>query len=224
MNTKRFLRNNGLSLSWVLLFVFFLGAQAVSGHRVYNHQQQDAGEASVSFSQYLTTGHFGEAVFENWESEFLQMAMFVILTAFLFQKGAAESKDPEKDEDPVDEDPRKHRDDPRAPGPVRRGGLALVLYEHSLSLVLTLLFLGAMTMHAITGRANYSEEQVQAGKPPVSLGEYVSSSQFWFESFQNWQSEFLAVATLTILSIWLRQRGSPESKAVARPHTATGAD
>lgn len=224
MNAKRFLRNNGLSLSWLLLFVLFLGAQAVSGHRVYNREQQDAGEAAVSFSHYLTTGHFGEAVFENWESEFLQMAMFVMLTAFLFQKGAAESKDPEKDREPVDEDPSRHRDDPRAPAAVRRGGLALRLYENSLSIVLVLLFLGSMTMHAVTGRANYSEEQVLSGKPPVSLGEYVTSSQFWFESFQNWQSEFLAVAMLTILSIWLRQRGSPESKAVARPHAETGAE
>lgn len=224
MNAKRFLRNNGLSLLWVLLFVLFLGAQAVAGHRVYNQQQREAGEAAVSFSHYLTTGHFGEAVFENWESEFLQIAMFVVLTAFLFQKGAAKSKDPEKDEEPVDEDPRRHRDDPRAPGPVRRGGLALAMYEHSLSIVLVLIFLAAMIMHAVTGRANYSEEQVQAGEPPVSLGEYVTSSQFWFESFQNWQSEFLGVAVLTVLSIWLRQRGSPESKAVARPHAETGAE
>ena len=221
-DVKQTLRNNGLSLVWMLLFVVFLAAQAVSGHRVYNQEQQEHGEPVESFAGYLTTGHFGEAVFENWESEFLQMALFVILTAFLFQKGAAESKDPDKDHEPVDEDPRLHRDDPDAPGPVRRGGLALRLYENSLSLVLTSLFLASFALHAITGRAEYSAEQVQHGGPAASLMDYITSSQFWFESFQNWQSEFLAVGSLTLLSIWLRQRSSPESKPVAKAHSETG--
>jgi hypothetical protein len=150
------------------------------------------------------------------------MVMFVILTAFLFQKGAAESKDPDKDHEPVDEDPRLHRNEPDVPGPVRRGGLALKLYENSLSIVLALLFLGSMAMHAVTGRAEYSAEQVQHGEPSAGLMDYITSSQFWFESFQNWQSEFMSVATLTILSIWLRQRSSPESKPVAKPHSETG--
>ncbi|HST63251.1 MAG TPA: DUF6766 family protein [Longimicrobium sp.] len=223
-DAKHVLRNNGLSLVWLALFVVFLGAQAVSGHRVYNQEQQEHGEAVVGFGGYLTTGHFGEAVFENWESEFLQMAMFVILTAFLFQKGAAESKDPEKDHEPVDEDPRRHRDDPDVPGPVRRGGLALKLYENSLSLVLASLFLVSLALHAVTGRVEYSAEQVQHGGPPASLMDYVTGPQFWFESFQNWQSEFMSVAALTLLSIWFRQRSSPESKPVAKPHAETGTD
>lgn len=223
-DVKQRLRNNGLSMVWLALFAVFLGAQAVSGHRVYNQEQKEHGQASVSFGSYLATGHFGEAVFENWESEFLQMAMFVILTAFLFQKGAAESKDPEKDHEPVDEDPRLHRSDPGVPAPVRRGGLVLKLYENSLSLVLALLFLVSWALHAVTGRAEYSAEQVQHGGPPASLADYVTGAQFWFESFQNWQSEFMSVAALTLLSIWLRQRSSPESKPVARPHSATGAE
>lgn len=221
-DAKHTLRNNGLTIVWATLFVVFLGAQAVVGHRVYNAEQQEHGEAATSFAGYLTTGHFGEAVFENWESEFLQMAMFVILTAFLFQKGASESKDPEKDHEPVDEDPRLHRHDPGAPGPVRRGGLALRLYENSLSLTLALLFLVAFVMHAVTGRQEYSAEQVQHGGEPASLMDYWTSAQFWFESFQNWQSEFMSVALLVVLSIWLRQRSSPESKPVARPHSDTG--
>jgi hypothetical protein len=221
-DAKHTLRNNGLTIVWATLFVVFLGAQAVVGHRVYNEEQQEHGESAASFSSYLTTGHFGEAVFENWESEFLQMAMFVILTAFLFQKGASESKDPEKDHEPVDEDPRLHRGDPGAPGPVRRGGLSLTLYENSLSLTLALLFLIAFVMHAVTGRQEYSAEQVQHGGEPASLMDYWTSAQFWFESFQNWQSEFMSVALLVVLSIWLRQRSSPESKPVARPHSETG--
>ena len=217
------LRNNGLSITWGLLFLVFMGGQAGTGHRVYNEEQRQHGEQAVSFGAYLQTGHFGEAVFENWESEFLQMGMFVILTAFLFQKGAAESKDPEKGHEPVDEDPRGHRDDPRAPGPVRRGGLALGLYENSLSLTLFTLFLISLAMHAVTGAREYSAEQTQHGEAAVGVMGYLGSAQFWFESFQNWQSEFMSVAVLTLLSIWLRQRGSPESKPVHKAHGDTGA-
>jgi hypothetical protein len=218
------LRNNGLSITWISMALVFLLGQAVTGHRVYNSDQQQHGEQAVSFGAYLGTGHFGEAVFENWESEFLQMGMFVILTAFMFQKGAAESKDPEKDHEPVDEDPRKHRNDPHAPGPVRRGGLALKLYENSLSITLMLLFLASLALHAVTGSREYSAEQMQHGEAAVGVMGYLGSSQFWFESFQNWQSEFMSVAMLTVLSIWLRQRGSPESKPVHKPHSATGTD
>ncbi|HEX2080498.1 MAG TPA: DUF6766 family protein [Longimicrobium sp.] len=218
------LRNNGLSITWLLMFVVFLGGQAAAGHSVYNEEQRQHGEQTVTFGQYLGTGHFGEAVFENWESEFLQMAMFVILTAFLFQKGASESKDPEKDHEPVDEDPRRHRGDPDAPGPVKRGGLALKLYENSLAITLFLLFLATFALHAVTGHAEYNAEQTQHGEQAVSVMGYVGSPQFWFESFQNWQSEFLSVAVLTLLSIWLRQRSSPESKPVHKPHGETGND
>jgi hypothetical protein len=152
------------------------------------------------------------------------MGMFVILTAFLFQKGASESKDPEKDHEPVDEDPRKHRGDPDAPGPVKRGGLALRLYENSLAITLFLLFLASFALHAVTGAHEYSAEQMQHGGQAVGLTDYLSSAQFWFESFQNWQSEFMSVAVLTLLSIWLRQRGSPESKPVHEAHSDTGND
>jgi hypothetical protein len=150
--------------------------------------------------------------------------MFVVLTAFLFQKGASESKDPEKDHEPVDEDPRKHRDDPNAPGPVRRGGLVLKLYENSLSITLFLLFLAAFARHAVTGAREYSSEQMQHGEQAAGVMDYLGSSQFWFESFQNWQSEFMSVAVLTLLSIWLRQRSSPESKPVHKAHGDTGND
>jgi hypothetical protein len=218
------LRNNGLSITWILLFLVFLGGQAVAGHAVYNDEQRQHGEQPVAFGSYLGTGHFGEAVFENWESEFLQMGMFVILTAFLFQKGAAESKDPEKDHEEVDEDPRLHRGDPDAPGPVKRGGLGLKLYENSLSITLFSLFLLSLAMHAVTGAREYSAEQTQHGEPPAGVMDYLGSSQFWFESFQNWQSEFMSVAVLTLLSIWLRQRSSPESKPVHKAHSETGND
>jgi hypothetical protein len=216
------LRNNGLSITWILLFLVFMGGQALSGYKVYNEEQKQHGEQEVAFGEYLGTGHFGEAVFENWESEFLQMGMFVILTAFLFQKGASESKDPEKDHEPVDEDPRRHRGDPGAPGPVKRGGLALRLYENSLAITLFVLFLLSFALHAVTGSHEYSAEQMQHGEPAAGVMQYLGSSQFWFESFQNWQSEFMSVAVLTLLSIWLRQRSSPESKPVHKAHGDTG--
>jgi hypothetical protein len=149
------------------------------------------------------------------------MAGYVALTAFLFQKGSPESKDPDGQE-PVDEDPRQRRDDPQAPGPVRRGGIALIVYEHSLSLAMATLFLVSFLLHAIGGHGEYNQQQLEHGEAPVSLLGFMTSAQFWFQSFQNWQSEFLAVAALTVLGIFLRERGSPESKPVAAPHAETG--
>lgn len=220
---SRFFRNNGLSVVMLTLFLFSLLGQSITGFYEYNQDQEEHQQPTVSYAEYHTTGHFVEAVFENWESEFLQMAAYVILTAYLFQRGSAESKDPDK-ENPSDEDPAKSKDKKDAPWPVRRGGLALTLYKNSLFAVLFLLFLASFALHAAGGAKHYNEEQQAHGAPAVSTVEYVGTSRFWFESFQNWQSEFLSVATIVILSIWLRQQGSPESKPVAAPHTQTGND
>jgi hypothetical protein len=166
-------------------------------------------------------------VFENWESEFLQMGLYVFLTVFLVQRGSAESKKPEDEledgPEEIDEDPAEHRNDPGAPWPVRRGGFVLKLYQNSLSLAFLVLFLVSFVGHAMGGAADYNEEQAIHGGPPVSTFGYMATSRFWFESFQNWQSEFLAVASIVILSIMLRQRGSPESKPVHAPTWQTGA-
>jgi hypothetical protein len=220
---SRFFRNNGLSVVMLALFLFSLLGQSITGFHEYNQDQVEHRQPTVSYAEYHTTGHFVEAVFENWESEFLQMAAYVLLTAYLFQKGSAESKDPDK-ENPSDEDPAKSKAKKDAPWPVRRGGLALKLYQHSLFGVLFLLFLMSFALHAAGGASHYNEEQQAHGAPVVSTVEYVGTSRFWFESFQNWQSEFLSVAAIVLLSIWLRQQGSPESKPVAAPHTQTGND
>jgi uncharacterized protein (DUF486 family) len=148
------------------------------------------------------------------------MGVYVLFTAWLIQKGSPESKKPDGDE--VDADPRQERDNPEVPGPVRRGGLALTVYEHSLSLALFGLFLLSFLFHALGGHAEYNQQQLEHGQATVSLWGFVTSSEFWFQSMQNWQSEFLAVAALIVLSIFLRQRGSPESKPVAAPHAQTG--
>ena len=144
------LRNHGLSLTMFGLFVLFLLGQSIAGYYDYNTDQHEHQQPPISYSAYLTSGHLWARVFENWESEFLQMAAYVILTVFLFQRGSAESKDPQQEE-AVDEDPRQHQHDPQAPGPVRKGGLALTLYAHSLSLALYVLFLLAFFGHAASG-------------------------------------------------------------------------
>jgi hypothetical protein len=219
---RRLLRENGLSIVLLSLFLLFWVGQSVAGHREYNSEQQEHNQPQVGYLSYLGGAHFWEATAENWESEFLQMFGYVILTVFLFQKGSSESKDPDKRE-PVDRDPR-NRKEKNAPGPVRRGGFVLKLYENSLSLAFLLFFLISITMHAAAGASEYNEEQAQHGQPEqLSVLQYAATSRFWFESFQNWQSEFLAIGAMVILSIFLRQRGSPESKPVDSPHDETGA-
>jgi hypothetical protein len=215
------LRDNGLTLAMTGFFLIFLIGQILTGYRTYNQDQREHGEETIGLRSYLNTGHFVEATFENWESEYLQMAFYVLFTAFLYQRGSSESKDPDTKE-PVDEDPRDARGRPDAPWPVRAGGAVLRLYEHSLTIALLLLFLFSFCLHAWGGAREYSQEQISHGGHAVSTLQFVETAEFWFQSFQNWQSEFLAVASLAVLSIFLRQRCSPESKPVAAPHSQTG--
>jgi hypothetical protein len=213
---RRFVGDHSLSLVLLSFFLVFLAAESVAGHRTFNADQRDHGEATIGYSDYLTTGHFGETVFENWESEFLQMGVYVLFTVWLRERGSPESKGSGQQD--VDEPPEHHVADPSAPWPVRRGGLALALYRNSLSLAFLLLFLLSWFAHAVTGAHEYSSEQEAHGGEPVTTATYVTTSQFWNESLQNWQSEFLAVGALVVLSVYLRQQGSPESKPVAAPH------
>jgi hypothetical protein len=214
-------KNNSLSIVLLALFVFSMAGQAWAGWYDYNQDELEHGQRWISFSDYMVTGHFWEATGENWESEFLQMAAFVLLTCFLRQKGSAESKRIDVVEE-VDLDPRRFADDPHAPSPVRAGGWKLRLYEQSLGLAFAALFILSVSIHAVGGLAEYNDEQTAHGRPRVTLSNYVASSSFWFESFQNWQSEFLSLAAMVIGTIWLRQRGSAESKPVHAPHDETG--
>jgi hypothetical protein len=193
----------------------------LTGRAAYNDEQREHGEPTVAVAEYLTTGAFLEATAENWESEFLQMGLFVLLTVFLYQRGSSESKRIEEPEE-VDQDPREGRDDPGVPWPVRRGRLASALYAHSLSIALLTLFALSFAVHAMSGADDYSEEQLAHGGAPISAIGYLATSRFWFESFQNWQSEFFSVAVLVLFSIWLRERGSPQSKPVAAGMEETG--
>ena len=219
---KKFFRENGLSLVVLgLFFSTFIFGQTFFGLREYNSDREDYGKPPLSLGQYLHSSHFLEATMENWESEFLQMGIYVVLTSFLFQKGSAESKKLDEPEE-VDRDPRLSRHKKDVPWPVRRGGWILKLYERSLSLALLALFLMSFYLHAVGGAKLYSEDQLNHGHHGVTTLEYLGTSRFWFESFQNWQSEFLAIGAIVLLSIHLRQRGSAQSKPVDSPHHQTG--
>lgn len=212
---RRFFRNHGLSIVMLgLFFVTFLVGQVVSGRGEYNEERRKRGETELTYSDYLRSSHFGEATAENWESEFFQMCLFVLATAYLYQKGSAESKDP--DRKPGSR--RKPAITAQSPWPVRRGGWVLRVYEHSLSLALFLLFALSFSWHAIAGRRLYNEDRLADGEIPVSLSDYLTSTRFWFESLQNWQSEFLSIGAMVLLTIWLREKDSPESKEIATPH------
>jgi hypothetical protein len=216
----RFWRRNALSIVYFGSFAIFLVGQSLTGWRTSVAEAVEHGGASFGYWTYLTTGHFAEATLENWESEFLQMASFVLLTAYLVQHGSGESK--MEHDDPRDEDPRGHRHDPDAPWPVRRGGVWLYVYERSLLLAFTVLFIGSFIGHAVAGAHEYSDEQHEHGAAGIGAWQFVRSAQFWFQSLQNWQSEFLAVGAIVILSVFLRQRGSAESKPVHEPTHVTG--
>jgi hypothetical protein len=219
---SKWAKEHGLLLANLALFLAFFGGMILTGASNYSEDQLAHGQPAVTVAEYLGTGDFVEATFENWESEFLQMCMYVVLTVFLFQKGSSESKPIGKGA-PQDQDPRDAAIKKSTPWPVKRGGWVLKLYEHSLSILLLLLFLGSIAMHAIGGTSAYNDEQQSHGQPTVTVLGYLGTSRFWFESFQNWQSEFLAVGVLVGASVYLREKGSPESKPVAEPHYETGA-
>lgn len=214
------LKNNGLSLVFLLLFVIALVGQAVSGMKEHNQEMQDEGGHQVAMGEYLLSGHFIQSTFENWESEFLQMALFVILTMFLYQKGSSESKDPDNPKEAVDREPNPRRKG--APWPVRKGGIFLAIYKHSLCYTLSLLFILSFLLHWYGSLKDYNEEQTLKGLSEESAVQYLSNSRLWFESFQNWQSEFLSVFAIVVLSVFLRQKGSPQSKPVDAPNSETG--
>jgi hypothetical protein len=216
---RAFIRENSLTLVMTMLFVVALAGQTLTGWSVYDEDQQVHGNRAVSLPAYMTTAHFGEAVFENWESEFLQMGLFVVLTVWLRQKGSPESKSIE-DKEEVDRRPDPGRSG--APWPVRVGGITAKIYANSLSMALLGLFFVSFALHVYTGAARYSEDERAHGGDEVSAIAYLATPQLWFESFQNWQSEFMSIGALVVLSIFLRQKGSSESKPVDAPVRETG--
>lgn len=203
---------------FLLLFVLAMIGQAITGFNEHNKERTEEDMEVLSFSAYLTSGHFFQATFENWESEFLQMALFVVLTISLRQKGSSESKKFEEEE--VDREPSSRRKN--VPWSVKKGGVILQIYKHSLSIVLFLLFILSFLLHFYGSLKDENEQLIRKGLPAESVSTYITNPRFWFESFQNWQSEFLSVFAIVVLSIFLRQKGSPQSKPVDAPHSETG--
>lgn len=220
INTKKtgYFYRNGLSLVFLLFFISAICAQAIAGWKEHNEERNDDGASFIAFTEYLGTGHFVSATFENFESEFLQMALYVLLTIGLRQIGSAESKSLEQAEE-VDREPKPS---PDAPWPVRKGGIWLKLYSNSLSIAFIILFLISWAIHFYGSLKDENAALLIQGKPLVSAMEFIGAPRFWFETFQNWQSEFLSVLGIVFLSIYLRQKGSPESKPVDAPNMETG--
>jgi len=218
VQSKTWLYRNGLSVFFILIFLVTLLAQALTGWKLHNTELTDLGSPGLPFSTYLCTGHFISATFENFESEFLQMSLYVLLTIKLRQIGSAESKKLDEKE-ATDREPVASKD---APWPVRKGGWILTLYSNSLSIAFGLLFFASWFLHFYGSWQDHNIEEVLKGKPAESVLAYLSQPNFWFETFQNWQSEFLSVASIVILTIFLRQKGSPESKPVDAPDLETG--
>jgi len=209
----KLLRDNGLTIVLVTLFLLSVVGLVTSGLSVRNEELFRHGQAPLSVWEYLVTGHFLSAVFENWESEFLQMSAYVVLTAILFQRGSAESRDPDA--------PKRAGDTIAVP---RYAAAISWLYSHSLGIALGSLFLGSFAFHWWASLVSENADALLQHRPPSSFAQHLFSSQLWFESFQNWQSEFLSTAVLVVLSIFLRQKGSPESKPVTKEDAKTGSE
>jgi hypothetical protein len=214
MSLRRFWSNNSLSIVIFSIFAVTIVAMSIVGHRAENNEREDHKQSRQSYGEYITSGTFVEGVFENWESEFLQMWALVVLTIYLKQKGSADSK-PLRGKEPVDTSSRYSIIRARS---FMQGAKAMGhrMYSHSLSLALVLFFVLSFVFHAVGGAGNYNQQATEHGGETLTPLQYIGTSQFWYESFQNWQSEFLAVGVLLVLSIHLRERGSPESKPVGK--------
>jgi hypothetical protein len=220
---RRFLRDNSLSLFFLALFLAALAGQAIAGHALHNQEAEAHQGETISMLRYLTSSDFGNAVMENWQSEYLQFLLFMLATVWLLQRGSPESKEPGKEGQESDRDQKIGRHaTPESPLWARVGGWRTKIYSNSLLLAMAAIFLGSWFAQSVTGWTEFNAEQVDHGDPKVSWLSYIGSATFWESTLQNWQSEFLAIGSFAVLAVYLRQRGSPESKPVGVPHEATG--
>jgi hypothetical protein len=222
---RRFLRDNSMSIVFLLLFLAALFGQAIAGHADFNDNAESHGDPTISLGRYVVSSDFGSAVMENWQSEYLQFTLLILLTVWLLQRGSPESKELDQAGRESDQSqkvgPHAQQNSPRW---AKVGGIRRTLYENSLVLVMGTFWLGTWLAQSITGTAQYNAEQLGHQQDPVSWSGYLTTAHFWENTLQNWQSEFLAVGSMTILAVYLRQRGSPESKPVGTPHEATGVE
>jgi hypothetical protein len=222
---RRFLKHNSLSIGFLILFLAAVSGQAIAGHADFNEEQVRHGDPEISLGRYVVSSDFGTAVMENWQSEYLQFTLFVLATVWLLQRGSPESKELDKAGRESDEDQKvgEHAPDD-APRWAKLGGLRRTLYENSLLLVMGTIWIGTWFAQSVTGLTQYNSERIDHHMDAVSWSTYLGRADFWEKTLQNWQSEFLAVGSMAILAVYLRQRGSPESKPVGAPHTSTGVE
>jgi hypothetical protein len=222
---RRFLRENSLSIVFLLLFLGALTGQAIAGHADFNEEQVRHGDPEISIGRYLVSSDFGTAVMENWQSEYLQFTLFIVLTVWLLQRGSPESKELDKAGRESDEEqkvgPYAQQNSPRW---AKVAGIRRTIYENSLLIVMGTIWLGTWFAQSVTGVTQYNSERIDHHLDTVGWWHYLGKADFWEKTLQNWQSEFLAVGSMAILAVYLRQRGSPESKPVGAPHTATGVE
>jgi hypothetical protein len=222
---RRRLRENSLTLAFTVLLLAALVGQALSGHALYNESAQDAGLPTLTLVEYLTSSQFTVDVAENWQSEYLQFLLYILLTVWLLQKGSPESKPLDKPGRESDKDQKVGRyAEDTSPRWARVGGWRTALYSRSLGLVMGLVFVGSWSAQLVAGRSAYDAEQLQDLQDPLGWTGYLTAPDFWNRTLQNWQSEFLAVGSMVVFSIYLRERGSPESKPVGSSHEATGVE
>ena len=219
------LRNHGLSIVFGLLFLGAITGQALSGLAAYNGRALDSGLSQVDIGAYLTSSEFAVDVAENWQSEYLQFFLYIMLTIWLVQRGSPESRALDKaglesDEDQLVGEHAK----PDSPAWAKATGWRRALFSRSLGLVMGLIFIASWSAQFIAGRSAYNAEQLMDLQAPLTWSEYLAAPDFWNRTLQNWQSEFLAVGSMVVLSIFLRERGSPESKPVGVAHSSTGVE
>ncbi|MEU4578803.1 DUF6766 family protein [Nonomuraea sp. ATR24] len=221
----RRIRDNALSIAFMTLFLLCLAGQGLAGMLGHNEQQLVEGGQPVGYLDYVTSSAFAVNVAENWQSEYLQFLLFILFTIWMVQRGSPESKEPGKEGAESDEEQQiGPYADADSPAWARARGLRLWLFSNSLGLTMGTIFVLSWLAQSVAGLASYNAERLSALRDPVTWGGYVTSPDFWDRSLQNWQSELLAVLSMVVLSIYLRQRGSPESKPVGAAHTATGVE
>ena len=219
------LRNHGLSLFFFTIFVAALIGQAIAGNAEFNNEAIAHGSETMSFSSYVVSPDFGQAVMENWQSEYLQFTLFIFATVWFVQKGSPESKKLDEVGTESDKDQKVGQyAQQSSPKWARARGFKLWLYSNSLLLVMLTIWLGSWLAHSLTGWRVFNEEALDHDESTLSWLQYLGTADFWETTLQNWQSEFLAVGSMAVLAIYLRQRGSPESKPVGAPHEATGVE
>jgi hypothetical protein len=222
---RRFVKENSLCLFFLAIFLAALAAQAVTGHKLYNEEQLAHDGETISLGRYVTSSDFGQAVMENWQSEYLQFTLLLVTTIWLVQRGSPESKELGKAGLELDADQLVGElAQSRSPLWARAGGLRTAIYSNSLLILMAAIWIGTWVAQSVTGWSSFNADQIEHHESTVSWFQYLGTSEFWETTLQNWQSEFLAVGSFAAFTIYLRQRGSPHSKPVGAPHDATSVE